>query len=713
MDSALLEIGVEELPSSYVDAALASLPGLVSSKLASLRLTHGAVTAYGTPRRLAVVVEGLASAQVDLDEEVVGPPEAVAFKDGKPTKAAEAFASKLGITVDTLTLADKEAGPKQKAGRFVVARRREQGRAAQDLLGKALAEVCAEIPFRKSMRWGTGDATFGRPVQWLVALHGRDVVDTAFAGIKSGRASRGHRFLAPAAFDIESAGTYVAQLRTAHVLVDRNERATAMMALVSKMATELGGVHDAEPRLVDENASLVEEPHVVRGKFEEAFLELPAAVIRAVARGHQKYFCVQKGEDELLPSYIAVANTANDPAKVSKGNDRVMRARLADAKFFYEEDKKANLDARVEKLEGIVFHARLGTVREKVARLELLTTHLAEKLALPEETQRRARRAAHLCKSDLVSLMVGEFPELQGHMGRAYAKHANEDDAVADAIRDHYRPVGAQDAVAHDDVAAVVALADRLDTLVGCFAIGLSPTGAADPYALRRACIAALRTIVEAPANSAAVYARLDFGELVGAAYDLFAGKKLELSRDATVTKVSEFARERLRGLLTSATSAAVADAVLGGHALASNGTKASIESHPAYAFAKAHALAGVVAAKEPWLEQARTVAKRLNGISKDQRPVLHTKDDFQGSEKDVAIVGVVDAINVVTGTLTDASAVSGALHYAEQLAKRVDEIFVTTLVNDPKDPLTPKRLELLSFGAECMLRICDFSRLA
>jgi glycyl-tRNA synthetase beta chain len=357
---------------------------------------------------------------------------------------------------------------------------------------------------------------------------------------------------------------------------------------------------------------------------------------------------------------------------------------------------------------------RLGTVREKVARLELLSAHIAERLDLPDETKMQVRRAAHLCKSDLVAMMVGEFPELQGHMGRAYARHAGEDPVVADAIRDHYRPVGAHDAVAPGDVAAVVALADRLDTLVGCFAIGLVPTGAADPYALRRACIAALRTLSEKSLEGthAAAYARLHFGELAGAAYDLYAGKKLEGTREATVAKVMEFTRERLRGLVATSTGNAVADAVLGGHAWVAS-TSAPAEAYPAYVHAKAKALASVVEAKEPWLDQARTVANRLNGISKDSKPVFHPKEDFAGFEKDEAIVAVVSAIDVVTATLVDASAVSAALHYAEQLAKRVDEIFVTTLVNDPKDPLTPKRLELLSYGASCMLRIADFSRLA
>ncbi len=708
----LLEIGVEELPSSFVDAALAALPNLVREKLAALRLPHGNVYALGTARRLAVLVHELAETQESLDEEVIGPPETAAFKDGKPTRAAEAFAAKMGVPVEALTIAEKAAGPKQKAGRYVVARRKEQGRDAAALLGAAFAEICGSIPFRKSMRWGAGEATFGRPVQWLVLLLGDRIVDAGFAGVKSDRKTYGHRFLAPAHISIESADAYVETLRAAHVLVDRDERARAMNEAVARTAIELGGTHDPDPALIDENVSLVEEPHVVVGSFSPSYLSLPAIVIRAVARGHQKYFCVQAAgsSDQLLPHYLTVANTANRPDKVAKGNDRAMGARLADAKFFFGEDTKADVEARVEKLAGIVFVARLGTVREKVARIEALSAKLAERLGLPAQTAAKIQRAAHLAKNDLVSLMVGEFPELQGHMGRVYAQNSGEDPEVCDAIRDHYRPVGADDQIAEGQVARIVALADRLDTLVGCFAIGLSPTGTADPYALRRACIAVLRILVESAENDPA-YGNLNFGELVGLAYDLLGGKKLDATREDTIAKVCEFARERLRNLVASKTSNAVADAVLAGHAFAS-GAEAAIESHPYFAMSKARVLQAVVSSGAPWLEKARTVAKRLNGISKDAKPVLHPKEAFAASDKDATIHEVVRAIESVTASLTRPEAVERALHQAEELAKRIDEIFVTTLVNDPADPNTQKRLELLSYGAKSMLRIGDFSRL-
>jgi glycyl-tRNA synthetase beta chain len=696
----LLEIGAEELPSSFVDAALTALPKIAADELAKVRLSHGAVRALGTPRRLSIVVEGVTTRQLDLDEEVIGPPETVAFKDGKATKAAEAFAAKLGATVESLSIVEKQAGPKQKPGRYVVGRRVEKGRAAMELLGPALAAVCAAIPFRKSMRWADLDATFGRPVQWIVALFGEEVVPVEFAGTRSGRTSRGHRFLAPSSFEVKSPGSYVEQLRERHVLVDRDERVRAMMDRVAAAATAAGGSHDPEPMLVDENASLVEEPHVVTGKFDPAFLALPAAVIRAVARGHQRYFCVEKSTDELLPSYLAVVNTANRPDLITKGTDRVMRARLADARFFWAEDQKSPLDARYDRLGGIVFHNRLGTVKEKVERIERLAARIADTLSLDGVRKAEVARAARLCKCDLVSLMVGEFPELQGHMGRAYAIAQGETRDVADAVRDHYRPVGAQDDVAPDATSAAIALADRFDTLAGCFAVGLAPTGAADPFALRRACIGVLRTLLDRG------YA-LSFSEIVGLAYDGLEGKKLDLSRIETVAKLEEFATERLRGLIASATSNQVGDAVL-----ASTG-EASLRNVVAV-LARARALQAVVDAKEPWLDKAKLVAKRLAGISREAQPVLHAADAFGGSAKkdDVVIQKLVHDLDASTGGLTTEQAVRAALLRMGPVATELDRIFVETLVNDPDDRLTKPRLETLAHGAQSMLRIADFSKL-
>lgn len=704
----LFEIGVEELPASFVDGALDAMPTLAEKKLADLRLSHGKVRALGTPRRLGLLIEGLAEAQPDLDEELVGPPEAVAFKDGVPSKAAEAFANKLGIPTSALTVADVAAGPKQKAGRFVVGRRQAKGQPTRELLGPALAALAAEIPFRKSMRWGVSPVAFGRPVQWLVALLDDQVLDVEFAERKSGRTTRGHRFLAPHDVELRTASDYEATLEKAHVIVDREVRERTMNERVAAAAKALGGKADAAPILVTENRSLVEEPFVVQGEFERRFLELPADVIRAVARGHQRYFCIENDDGSLLPQYLSVVNTALDPQRIAKGQDRVMRARLSDAAFFFAEDKKVDIESRVEKLAGIVFHARLGTVRAKVARLEGLATQLSQAIGGNVATTVAAHLAAHLCKFDLVSLMVGEFPELQGEMGKAYALARGIDPDVSHAIAEHYKPLGAEGELPRGIVATLVAMADRLDTLVGCFAAGLEPTGTADPYALRRNDIALLRFFLDEspgldPAHKEAI-GKLDLGTLFGLAYDGFAGVKLDLDREATVQKLLGFSYDRLRNLLAQRESSQAADVALAGN-------PQDHARRPALAAAKARAIHG--ARGEAWLAKAKLVAKRLAGISKDVTPVFHA-DLMNKSERpeDHQIVLVMSLLKDKTENLYEREQVREALQATERVAAALDEIFTHMLVNDPDDANTQQRLELLSFGASRMLLLGDFTKL-
>src|SRR5882724_3326477 len=463
----LLEIGVEELPASFVAQAVEALPGLLEARLRELRLSHGAIRALGTPRRLAVIAEGVADAQPDLDEEVLGPPARVAFDaDGKPTKAALSFAAKIGVAPEALT---RKATDK---GEYVAGRRVEQGALALTLLPALLGEVCGKIPFRKSMRWSDGDTAFGRPVRWLIGLFGTGELAFDFAGVHSGRISYGHRFLAPGSIRIDQPGAYVAALRAAHVLVDPAERKQAMVTRLADAARSIDGVLIEDAFLVEENASLVEEPHVVVGNFEEKFLALPERVILDVAKGHQRYFGVRNQRGGLLPKYLTVVGTALKPAIIQRGNDRVMRARMADAKFFYDEDLKVPLAKRGAQLDGIMFHKRLGSVGDKVRRMVALVPVIGAKLGLSAQAIAVAAEGARLAKCDLVSLMVRELPELQGEMGLAYGLAQGLNPDVAAVIAEHYQPRGADDPPADHDASALVALIDRLDTLVGCFAIG-------------------------------------------------------------------------------------------------------------------------------------------------------------------------------------------------------------------------------------------------
>jgi glycyl-tRNA synthetase beta chain len=547
----LLEIGAEELPASFVDAALYALPELARRRLAALRLEHGAIRALGTPRRLALQIASVATHQPDLEQEVQGPPAAVAFgKDGSPTKAAEAFARKLGVSLDELR---RISTPK---GDYVAATRREKGRPAVELLGTELAALCGEIPFRKAMRWGTGEATFGRPVRWLVALLGDVLIPFSFAGVESGRVTYGHRFLSRGELTLTFASAYEETLQAEHVLVDPARRRQAMVALLEKAAAEVGASLIHDDFLLGENLSLVEEPHVVTGSFDASFLALPEELILEVARGHQRYFGLRSPDGKLMPRYLAVVNTALAPKNIVRGNDRVMRARLSDARFFFDEDRKLRLEERTPKLDGVVFHNRLGSVGAKAKRVTALVRWLGPRLGLDGATCEDAIRGAELAKCDLVSLMVGEFPELQGTMGHAYALHQGERPSVAEVIRDHYAPRGAHDSIAPAAASALVALADRLDTLVGCFSVGLAPTGAADPYALRRACLGLLRTLLGRGWSTS-------LRELLAHAHDGLEGIKLDLPREECLEKILEFSRERLRGLLSEQFPADVVDACL------------------------------------------------------------------------------------------------------------------------------------------------------
>jgi len=655
----LLEIGTEELPASFVAAGVESLPGLLEAKLGELRLSHGEVHAAGTPRRLAVWVDGVAERQPDLDEEVLGPPARVAFDaEGKPTKAAQAFAAKLGCDVSALGRAQTEKGE------YVSGRRQEKGALATELLPAALSEICGKIPFRKSMRWSDGDTAFGRPVRWLVGLFGTEALRFEFAGLASGRVSYGHRFLGPDAIELGHARDYPGALRAQHVFVELGERERVMVERLRGAAQEAGGKLIEDAFLVGENLSLVEEPQVVVGNFDPEFLALPERVILDVAKGHQRYFGVRSEDGKLLPKYLAVVNTALSPGNVRRGNDRVMRARLSDAKFFYETDLATPLAGRREKLDGVVFHKRLGTVGDKVKRMEQLVGLLGKELGLPTDDVRTAVEGALLAKCDLVTLMVGELPELQGEMGHAYAVAQGVTEPVARVIAEHYQPRGADDPTARSDPGALVAIADRLDTLVGCFAIGQIPTGAADPLALRRASIGVLRTLLDKGWD-------LSLSAAVSTAYATFSGVKLDADVAATSDKLLAFFRQRLRGVLEQqGLPLDVVDACLGASA-----------DRPHDVALRARALSQIEAGVRA---SAGEVFKRAANIAKDAPegdPVApaNVVDDVHPSEAALfaafgALRGRVDAAQEGRDYAGALDAIAG---FAPILGKYFDDVLV------------------------------------
>lgn len=489
----LFEVGTEEIPAEFFPRCLDDLARLVAKGLDEARLSHGAIRTLGTPRRLALIVTDLAVAQEDRTLEEVGPPTRVAFDaEGKPTKAALHFAQKVGVAVDAL---ERKTLPK---GEYLAATVEEKGQPAVALLPDILTEALGAIPWRKSMRWGTERQAFARPIHWIVALFGDEVVPLRFAGVESGGESRGHRFLAPGPVQVGDAGSYVARLREAHVLVDPAERRQAVVEAATRGAKEAGGRLAPDDALVDHVTWLVETPSPIVGSFDEAYLGLPPEVLVSEMREHQKYFSVQSEEGTLLPAFVAIANTpVRDPSKARRGFERVLRARLADARFFYDEDRKIPLDERVEQLRRVTFQHQLGSIHDKVERFRGVARWLAEELGCSEEVRRHVERAATLAKADLVTGMVGEFPDLQGAMGREYALAGGEPEEVARAIFEHYLPRGHGDQLPTSDVGALVGIADRLDTIAGIFAIGRPPTGTADPFGLRRACLGIIHLILD------------------------------------------------------------------------------------------------------------------------------------------------------------------------------------------------------------------------
>ncbi|MDB9517381.1 glycine--tRNA ligase subunit beta [Roseofilum reptotaenium CS-1145] len=499
MSTFLLEVGTEELPADFIASAIGQWRSLIAQSLANDLLTPTSIEVYGTPRRLCVLIEGLPLQQPDREAEIKGPPAKAAFKDGKPTKAAEGFAKKQGVKVE-----DFEIRPTEK-GDFVFIRKQIPGCVVPQLLTAWVPRWISGLEGRRFMRWGDGQIRFPRPIRWLVALFDREVLpiilENGSTPIFGDRLSYGHRVLHPQPVSLEQASDYLEAMESIFIQVDPQKREEIIKAQVEACAEKLGGYARISPNLLAEVTHLVEYPTAVTGQFDDEFLELPTEVTTMEMESHQRYFPVFKSAEsgELLPYFITVSN--GDPAKsdlIAQGNGRVIRARLADGQFFYQADLAKPLESYVEKLETVTFQEKLGSVRDKVERIRTCVKVLAEQLQLSSEERELCDRAALLCKADLVTQMVYEFPELQGVMGEKYALCSGEPEAIATGIVEHYLPKGAGDSLPQTLVGQVVGMGDRLDTLISIFSLGMIPSGSSDPFALRRAANAIISITWEA-----------------------------------------------------------------------------------------------------------------------------------------------------------------------------------------------------------------------
>jgi len=710
----VFEIGCEEIPARMLARAIADLPGLVRARLDAARLPCRDIVAVGTPRRLTVIVRGLAERQPDLRERVVGPPAGAAFgPDGAPTKAALGFAAKNGVDPATL-----ERGPVDgKKGDYVIATRFVPGQPTLEVLPALLAGLCGALPWPKAMRWGWSEVAFVRPVHWLLALWGAEVVPVAWAGLTAGRTSRGHRFLAPDAFALTRAEDYAARLREAFVIVDPAARREVIAAELGRVERETGDKVRPDAGLLDEVTNLCEYPVAVWGAFDRAFLEVPEEAIVTAMRNHQRYFAMEDAAGALANRFVTIAGTVTrDGAVVRAGNQRVIASRLSDARFFFGEDRRKDLDGLRTKLDDVVFQAKLGAARstgDKVRRIVGIVDALAGRVA-SELDGRLAHRAAELCKSDLLTGMVGEFPELQGIMGMHYARHQLREepdwkdhaDAVGLAIAEHYMPRGAGAALPTTIAGVLVGIADRIDTLVGCFGTGLEPSGSADPYGLRRAANAILAVNLDLGPGGAR-HATVGQGGgfplgldlMIELAAEQFAGK-VEIT-DTDCGELREFFRGRLRTLLLDeGLAAADIDAALG------------VDFDDVCdARLRARALAVVPAA-------AREVFKRIANIlddahhkgltiSGDVQPDRFVADDNVEHRLWRARTDVADRLEraAATGAYRDMFAILVELQ--PTVAAFFDKGGV--MVMDPDPALRDNRLSLLDAVLRPFARIADF----
>ncbi len=498
MNELLFEIGTEEIPAGYIRPALHFMKSFADRRLADLGLAHGRITTVGTPRRLTLIVDELQEKQKDKKAEHTGPAYKAAYDtEGRPTKAAQGFARSRGVNVTDLQVVTT------KKGEYLMVVEEIPGKTAEELLPDVLLDLLREIPFPKSMHWGARSSlAFARPLQWLLALYEGKVIDMEIEGVSGGDKTCGHRFMAPEFFLVKNGTDYLKELEKHFVIVDPLRRKELVVeevekAVLEKQATSkglAGGRALLDEGLLDTVTNLVEIPWGVCGEFDDKFLVLPREALVTSMREHQKYFPIIKDNGELLPFFVAVNNTRiRDPEMAANGHERVIRARLEDGLFFFNEDKKQRLEDRLDKLSGIVFQQKLGSMEAKSTRMAVLAGKLAELLDLAVKDQ--AVRAARLAKADLLTEMVGEFPTLQGVIGSEYARLDGESEGVAVAIAEHYMPIRSGSELPQTLVGAIVGIADRLDTLVGCFAIGEKPTGNKDSFGLRRQAIGLINII--------------------------------------------------------------------------------------------------------------------------------------------------------------------------------------------------------------------------
>jgi glycyl-tRNA synthetase beta chain len=689
----ILEIGTEEIPAGFLGEATRNLASLCKRALDENSLSYDGIETFGTPRRLTLRVVGLVDKQEGRTEEAYGPPVKMAFDEkGNPTKPALGFAKAQGVDIKELTTV------KRDRGEFLALKREIKGQKTDKILKEILPDLIVSLPFRKSMKWGDGEITFVRPLRWILSIFGGKTISFNIEDLKSSNKSYGHRFMHPKPFKVSNWEDYEKGLKEGYVLLDQNKRSETIHKGITELADKIGGVTHEDPELLETVTNLVEIPLVLKGDFEEEFLALPNEVLISVMKYHQKYFPVfsKSKKGVLLPHFIFVCGTpVKDTQVVCKGNERVIRARFTDARFFYDDDKSAPLWDKLEDLKGMVFLSAVGSYYDKTERLKILANELGNNLGFDNNT-RHIVRAAFLSKADLATQMVFEFPELQGIMGKYYAELSGETKEVAKAIEEHYMPTTRDGDLPETEYGSILSIVDKIDNISSCFISGLIPTGTSDPYALRRQAIGIINIVLEKNFQlSLKKFFRISLRSIIDQTE-----KKYSASLEGTMDAIMNFMTERFRNIMITEGSAQdVVDAVV------------SVEFDDILdAKRKIEALSEFRKAAD--FEALGIAFKRVVNIVKD-----HTGNNFSQKhlvepvEKDLfkSYHEIRDKVQV---KILEKNYLDSLL-LMKSLKEPIDKFFDNVMVMDKDPKIKENRLSMLSEIKNLFFKIADFSKLS
>jgi glycyl-tRNA synthetase beta chain len=686
MKELLLEIGAEEIPAGFVPQALIDLESIARKELWGGRIDFNGIKTFGTPRRLVLVIESVSEKQRDEETEKIGPSRQSAFDEkGNPTKAAIGFAKGQSVPVESLTLVQTEKGE------YVCAVKKEQGRPTVELLSIFLPKWILSIPFQKSMRWSDVPIRFARPIHWILALFGGEVVPFEVGNIRSGNVTYGHRFMHPGPVPVKDFQSYLQKTREASAIVDPVERKKKIEDEMIREGARVSGRIIEDEDLLKEVNFLVEYPVALCGTFDSRFLSLPREILIHSMKEHQRYFPVEDDHGKLLPHFVCISNI--DPKSrevVVKGNEKVLRARLSDAAFFFEDDLKIPLESRVEQLKKVVFQAKLGTSYEKMMRFKQLAWWMAERI--DPKLREAVERTSHLCKADLVTGMVGEFPKLQGIVGRDYARLSKERPEVSEAIYEHYLPGFAGDRLPSSPIGDIVSIADKMDTIVGCFGVGLVPTGTADPFGLRRQALGIIRIIVEKQYS-------LSLRELIEESEKQLK-QKMERPVERVKEEVLEFFRVRYQNfLLDKGYAFDVTDAVLS----ISFDDLVDVQGR----------IDALKKARE-WkdFESIVIAFKRAMNILKGSPPKKEINPPLFADRVEQNLYQSFVKAKEEIDSLLNKRGYPSALLEMTRMKKPIDEFFDGVMVMVEDEKIRNNRLALLDEIGKLFLRIADFSKL-